>query len=305
MHIAILSKNARLYSTQSLFQAAQRSGHRVRVMDHTRFDIVIKDGKPDLLYLGDELPYIDAIIPRIGASVSYFGTAVVRQFEKMNVFTTVNADAIQKSRDKLACLQLLSNAGLTIPKTVFSYDNLDSQYLIDLLGGAPLVIKLLSGTHGTGVVLAESAVAARSMIESFASLKQPFLLQEYIKEAKGCDLRAFVVDGKVVASMRRQAQEGEFRSNLHRGGQSEIIQLTPEEEAMAIKATEILGLKVAGVDMLQSNQGTMILEVNPSPGLEGIERTTQVDIAGEVIAFAERSISNQSPSDQKDPMQHL
>ncbi len=291
MYITILSRGPQLYSTQSLFRAAQRHGHRVRVMNHTQFDIVIENGMPKLLYLGDELPQIDAVIPRIGSSVSYYGTSVVRQFEQLKIFSTVSSSAIRRSRDKLECLQLLSNCGLGIPKTVFSYDMTDSNYIIDAIGGPPMIIKLLSGTHGAGVVLAESYNAAQSVIDAFAATRQRFLVQEFIAEAKGSDLRALVVDGEVVAAMKRKARPGDFRSNLHRGGSSIHVKLTSAEEETAIKAAELLGLKVAGVDMLESDRGPLVLEVNPSPGLEGIEKTTQVDIAGKIIEYIERSIS--------------
>lgn len=290
MHIAILSRGPQLYSTQSLFRAAQRHGHRVRVMDHTKFDIVIENGMPKLLYLGEDIPHIDAIIPRIGSSVSYYGCSVVRQFQQMNIFSTVSADAIQRSRDKLHCLQILSNSGLGIPKTIFSKDMQDAHYIIDNMGAPPLIIKLLEGTHGAGVILAQSYTAAVSIIEALASTNQRFLVQEFIAESKGADIRALVVDGEVVASMKRKARPGDFRSNLHRGGSSIHIKLTGAEEETALKATKLLGLKVAGVDMLESDRGPLILEVNPSPGLEGIERTTGVDIAGKIIEYVNRNL---------------
>ena len=244
---------------------------------------------PSLYYYGNKLEGIDAVIPRIGASVTFYGAAVVRQFEMMKVFTAVESQALTRSRDKLRSLQILSRAGLGLPKTVFSNYSTDTNTIINAVGGAPVIIKLLEGTQGLGVVLAESKKVAASVIDAFHNLKARIIIQEFIKEAKGADIRAFVVDGKVVGAMLRQAKEGEFRSNLHRGGTSKLIKLTAMERAAAVKAAKAMGLSIAGVDMLRSSRGPLILEVNSSPGLEGIEKATNVDIAGAIIKFLEKN----------------
>lgn len=290
MNIKILSRSASLYSTNVLVQAAIKRKHNVQVIDPLNCDIIIEKKKPEIYYRGKKLDHVDAVIPRIGASITFYGTAVVRQFEMMNVFTTVQSQALVNSRDKLRSLQILSKAGLGLPKTVFTNYSKDVSEVISHVGGAPLIIKLLEGTQGLGVVLAETKTAAESVLEAFNGLQARVIVQEYIKEAKGADIRVLVVDGQVVGAMKRQGKEGEFRSNLHRGGSAQIIQLSDEEENAAIKAAKALKLGVAGVDMLQSERGPLILEVNSSPGLEGIETATGKDIAKTIIRFIERSV---------------
>lgn len=290
MNIVILSRNPNLYSTRRLVEAAIQRKHHVEVIDPLKCEIIIEKKNPAVLYKGKPLQNIDAIIPRIGASVTFYGTAVVRQFEMMKVFSTVESQALVRSRDKLRSLQVLSRAGLGMPKTVFSNYTKDVAEVIEYVGGAPLVIKLLEGTQGLGVVLAETKNAAESVLEAFNGLQARVIVQEFIKESKGADIRAFVVDGNVVGAMKRQGKEGEFRSNLHRGGSAEIIQLTDEEENAALKAAKSLGLGICGVDMLQSSRGPLILEVNSSPGLEGIEAATKKDIAKSIIRYIERNV---------------
>lgn len=290
MRIAILSANPNLYSTKRLIEAAQQRGHDAVLVDHLNCQVVIEGGNPSVLYRGEILEQIDAIIPRIGASVTDYGCAIVRQFEMMKVFTTAKSQAIARSRNKLRSLQVLSKAGVGLPKTVFANHPKEVDRLIALVGGPPVIIKLLEGTQGIGVVLAETAKAAKSTIEAFYGLGKHVLVQEYIAEAKGADIRAFVVGGRVVGAMKRQGSEDEFRSNLHRGGQSAIIEVTPELEDTAINAARALGLKVAGVDMLLSERGPLVLEVNSSPGLEGIEKTTRLDIAGQIVEYIEDKI---------------
>ncbi len=294
MNIAILSRGPGLYSTQSLLHTGLRRGHHVRVLDHMRCNIVIEKDTPIIYYGNQVLTNIDAIIPRIGASVTFYGTAIIRQFELMGVYTATNSDALLRSRDKLRCLQLLSTAGLGMPKTAFSDHSGSSEDLIRAVGGCPIVIKLLSGTHGMGVVLAATKQEAVSVIDAFSSLKERVMVQEFIKEASGTDIRAFVVDGQVVAAMKRRAQPGEFRSNLHRGATAIAIKLTAEEERTALEAARILGLKVAGVDMLPSDRGPLVLEVNPSPGLEGISKTTGVNVAAKIIESIEKDLGGET-----------
>lgn len=290
MNIIILSRNPHLYSTRRLVEAARQRKHTCEVIDPLKCDIIIEKKNPAILYKGRILENVDAIIPRIGASVTFYGTAVVRQFEMMKVFSVVESQALVRSRDKLRSLQVLSRAGLGMPKTVFSNYTKDASEVIASVGGAPLVIKLLEGTQGLGVVLAETNNAAESVIEAFHGLQARVIIQEFIKEAKGADIRAFIVDGNIVGAMKRQGKDGEFRSNLHRGGSAEIIQLTEEEENAALKAAKALGLGVCGVDMLQSARGPLILEVNSSPGLEGIEAATKKDIAKSIIRYIERNV---------------
>jgi ribosomal protein S6--L-glutamate ligase len=290
MNIAILSRNPNLYSTKSLAEAARIRGHHVRILNHLKCYVAIEQGKPGIFYNGESLTNIDAVIPRIGASVTFYGTAIVRQFEMMQIFTTTRSQSLVKSRDKLRCLQILSKAGIDVPKTAFASQPKDIDNLIDLVGGAPLVIKLLEGTQGIGVVLAESRKAAKSVIEAFYGLKADILIQEFIKESAGSDIRAFVVDGEVVASIMRKGKEGEFRSNLHRGGAGVAVELSPEEKDAALRAAKALNLSVAGVDMLRSERGPLIIEVNSSPGLEGIETITKVDIAGKIIQYIEKEL---------------
>jgi ribosomal protein S6--L-glutamate ligase len=290
MKIAILSRNPKLYSTSRLVEAAKAKGHSVVVVDPLKCTIELERKNPRVYFNGTYLDDIDAIIPRIGASVTYYGTAVVRQFEMMNVFSAVESQALVRSRDKLRSLQILARAGVGLPKTVFTNYTKDVDHVIESVGGAPLVLKLLEGTQGLGVVLAETQNAANSVIEAFNGLKARVIAQEFIKESGGADIRAFVVDGIVVGAMKRQGKEGEFRSNLHRGGSASIIELTDQEELTALKATKAMGLGVAGVDMLQSSKGPLVLEVNSSPGLEGIEAATKKDIAKEIIKYLERNV---------------
>ncbi|HSJ12165.1 MAG TPA: 30S ribosomal protein S6--L-glutamate ligase [Gillisia sp.] len=290
MNIKILSRNSHLYSTQRLIEAAKKRGHNVEVMDPLKCDLVIEKRKPSIFYKGKVITDTDAVIPRIGASVTFYGTAVVRQFEMMGVFTTTESQALVRSRDKLRSLQVLSRARLGLPKTVFTNYSKDVGEVIKHVGGAPLIIKLLEGTQGLGVVLAETKNAAESVIEAFNGLQARVIVQEFIKEAGGADIRALIVDGHVVGAMKRQGKEGEFRSNLHRGGTASVIELTDDEENAAIKAAKSMGLGVAGVDMLQSARGPLILEVNSSPGLEGIEAATGKDIAKTIIRYIERNV---------------
>jgi ribosomal protein S6--L-glutamate ligase len=291
MKIAILSRNPNLYSTKRLVEAAESHGHIAHVIDHLKCNIEIEQKGPALYYDNKYLVGYDAVIPRIGASVTFFGTAVVRQFEMMNVFTAVNSRGIIHSRDKLRCLQVLSKEGIGLPKTVFTNYSRDVKHVVDSAGGAPVVLKLLEGTQGLGVVLAENMNAAQSVLEAFNGLKARVIVQEFIREAKGADIRAFVVDGEVVGAMRRHGKPGEFRSNLHRGGTSSIIELSTEEKYTAVLAAKAVGLGVAGVDLLQSARGPLVLEVNSSPGLAGIEKTTKTDIASKIIQYIERNVN--------------
>lgn len=290
MKIAILSRNPKLYSTSRLVEAAKARGHEVLVIDHLKCIIELEKKNPRLYYNGEYVTDIDAIIPRIGASVTFYGTTVVHQFEMMGVFSAVTSLALTKSRDKLRSLQLLARAGVGLPKTIFTNFTKDVDHVIESVGGAPLVLKLLEGTQGLGVVLAETQNAASSVIEAFNGLKARVITQEFIKESGGADIRAFVVDGQVVGAMKRQGKEGEFRSNLHRGGSAKIIELSDQEELTAIKAARAMGLGVAGVDMLQSSKGPLVLEVNSSPGLEGIEVATKKDIAKQIIKYLEKNV---------------
>ncbi|WP_435106401.1 30S ribosomal protein S6--L-glutamate ligase [Arhodomonas sp. AD133] len=288
LNIYVLSRNSRLYSTRRIVEAGKTRGHNVRVVDPLRCYVKISAHRPEVHYKGEILTPPDAVIPRIGASVTFYGTAVVRQFEMMGVFPLNESVAISRSRDKLRSLQLLARRGIGLPVSGFAYSPDDNDDLINLVGGAPLVIKLLEGTQGKGVVLAETTKAAESVIDAFRGLKAYFLTQEFIREAGGSDIRCFVVGGKVVASMKRQAKEGEFRSNVHRGGSATSVRITPEERQVATRAAKIMGLNVAGVDLMRSNHGPVVLEVNSSPGLEGIESATGKDIAGNMIQFIEK-----------------
>jgi ribosomal protein S6--L-glutamate ligase len=294
MRIAILSRNKNLYSTRRLIEAAESRGHEVVLLDHMKCVLVIEQGRPHIYYNGKEVTDINAVIPRIGASATFYGSAVVRQFEMMKIFTAVESQALVRSRDKLRSLQILARAGLGIPKTAFasSPKDKDIDSVIEAIGGAPCVIKLLEGTQGIGVILAENQKAAKSVVEAFLKLEANMLVQEFIQEAKGADLRVFIVDGQIVGAMKRQAKDGEFRSNLHRGGTATVIQLTPEERATAIKSAKKLGLGIAGVDLLQSSRGPLVMEVNSSPGLEGIEGATGIDIASKIIEYVERNEFN-------------
>jgi len=290
MKIGILSRDANLYSTRRLKEACVIRGHQVEIIDHMKCILLIEKKNPMVWYEGKRLDYFDAIIPRIGASVTFYGAAVVRQFEMMKVLTAVSSLALIRSRDKLRSLQIMSRSGLGMPKTLFMDYSRDTEGIIEAVGGAPVVIKLLEGTQGLGVVLAEDKKSAQSVIEAFNDLQARIIVQEYIKEAKGADIRAFVVDGEVVGAMKRQAKKGEFRSNLHRGGEATVYKLDRQEKHAAITAAKKLGLTVAGVDMLPSKRGTLIIEVNSSPGLEGIEGATKVDIAGKIIRFLETNL---------------
>jgi ribosomal protein S6--L-glutamate ligase len=290
MKIAILSTNPELYSTRRLVEAIRQKGHQAVVIDHVKCFVMIEGGNPSIVYKGKAITGIDAVIPRIGTSVNAFGCAVVRQFELMRVFTTVKSQAILRSRDKLRSMQVLAKSGVDIPKTVFAKNPSQVTELIQHVGGPPVIIKLLEGTQGVGVVLAETIKAAKSTIEAFYGLRANFLIQEFIAESKGADIRAFVIGNKVVAAMKRQGAEGDFRSNLHRGGEGYRIELTPEEEHTAVAAARALGVKIAGVDLLQSERGPLVMEVNSSPGLRGIEEISGVDVASLIVAYIEDKI---------------
>ncbi len=291
MKIAILSRNSKLYSTRRLIEAAEKRGHEVRVLDVLRCYMNITSMNPSIHYRGEDLKGFDAVIPRIGASVTFYGTAVLRQFEMMNVFPLNESVAISRSRDKLRSTQLLARKGIGLPVTGFANNPDDIEDLIREVGGAPLVIKLLEGTQGIGVVLAETHKAAESVIQAFMGLNANIMVQEFIKEAGGSDIRCFVIDGKVVAAMKRQGIEGEFRSNLHQGGSATLAKLTPEERSTAIRAAKIMGLNVCGVDILRSNHGPVVMEVNSSPGLEGIEGASGKDVADLVIQCIEKKVA--------------
>ncbi len=298
MKIAILSQDASLYSTQRLQAAAKEREHEVKVINYLRCYMNITSHKPSVVYQGQPLEEYDAVIPRIGASRTFYGTAVVRQFELMGVFSANESQAISRSRDKLRCLQILAREGIGLPVTGFAHATQDIDGLIETVGGAPVVIKLLEGTQGIGVVLAETHQAAKSVIEAFRGLDANILVQEFIKEAKGSDVRCFVIGGKVVAAMKRQGAEGEFRSNLHRGGKAEPVKLTPEERSTAVRSVKAMGLRVAGVDLLRSNHGPVVMEINSSPGLEGIENATEIDVAGKIIEFIEKNAVPNKLSDR-------
>jgi ribosomal protein S6--L-glutamate ligase len=289
MKIGILSRNKELYSTSKLVENAKNRGHEVHVIDPLRCYMNITSHKPSIHFKGEPLEGYHAIIPRIGASITFYGTAVVRQFEMMGVYSVNESVAISRSRDKLRSLQLLARRGIGLPVTGFAHATLYTQDIIDLAGGAPLVIKLLEGTQGIGVVLAETNNAAESVIEAFRGLKHNILVQEFIKEAGSSDVRCFVVGGKVVAAMLRTGKEGDFRSNIHRGGKAEKVKITPEERSTAVRAAKIMGLNVAGVDILRSNHGPVVMEVNSSPGLQGIEGATGKNVAEIVIQFIEKN----------------
>jgi len=288
MRIAILSRNASLYSTSRLVDACKERDHTVEVLNTLKCYMDIAAHRPSVHYRGKELEPFDAVIPRIGASVTFYGAAVLRQFEMMGSYSLNESVAITRSRDKLRSLQILARDGLGLPLTGFANSPDDTRDLIKLVGGAPLVVKLLEGTQGKGVVLAETHKAAESLIDAFRNLDANFLVQEFIKEAGGADIRCLVVGNKVVAAMKRQAKEGEFRSNLHRGGTASLIRLTPEERSTAVRAAKKMGLNVAGVDLLRSNHGAVVLEVNSSPGLQGIESATGKDVASMIIQFIEK-----------------
>lgn len=287
MKIALLCRNADLYSHKRLVEAAEQRGHDIDVVDHLRCYINISPSNPTVRYRGEVLPSYDAVIPRIGASVTFYGTAVLRQFEMMGVYPVNESVAISRSRDKLRSMQLLSRKGLGMPVTVFAHKTSRAEEVIEMAGGAPVIIKLLEGTQGIGVVLGETQKAAESIIQAFGGVNTNILVQEFIKEAGGEDLRCLVIGEKVVASMLRKGVEGDFRSNLHRGGTARSIKITPEERRTAVTAAKAMGLNVCGVDMLRSNRGPVVMEVNSSPGLEGIEKATGIDVAGKVVEFIE------------------
>ncbi|MCZ2101707.1 MAG: RimK family alpha-L-glutamate ligase [Chitinophagales bacterium] len=289
MNIVVLSRSNALYSTQSIVAAARERNHSVRVIDHLYCDLIIESGKSKILYHNQPVNDVDAVIPRIGASVTNHGVMILRQLESQGIFTTLKAEPLLMARDKLSCLQILSSHNIQVPKTIYISNPYTIPHLLDELGSYPVIIKLASGTQGMGVILAESKGNTESILEAFYTTKEKVLLQKFVKEAKGTDIRAFVVDGKVVAAMKRIAKSGDFRSNMHRGGSMERIRLTSEQEEVAIRSAKILGLHVAGVDMLPTSSGPVVLEVNVSPGLEGIETTTGIDIAATIIKFIERN----------------
>lgn len=289
MKLALLCQNASLYSHLRLIEAARARGHDIDVINHVKCYINIASHRPSIFYQGEELPRFDAVIPRIGASVTFYGTAVLRQFEMMGVYPLNESVAISRSRDKLRSLQLLAKKGVGLPVTVFAHKTSDPDELLELVGGAPVVIKLLEGTQGIGVILGETRQAAVSIIEAFGGVDTDILVQEFIREANGEDIRCLVVGGKVVAAMKRKGRAGEFRSNLHRGGSAEEVRVTPAERETAIAAAKAMGLNVCGVDMLRSNHGPVVMEVNSSPGLEGIEKATGEDVAGAIIEFLEKN----------------
>jgi ribosomal protein S6--L-glutamate ligase len=294
MKIAILSRWPDLYSTSRLAEEAKNRSHEVHIIDTLRCYMNITAHTPSIHYRGDTLSGFDAVIPRIGASITFYGTAVLRQFETTGVFTVNQSIAINRSRDKLRCIQLLTRKGLGLPHTGIAHSHADIDDLIAMVGGAPLIIKVLEGTQGIGVILAETARAAQSVIETFLRMRAHIIIQEYIKEATGADIRCLVVGGKVVAAIRRQAKPGEFRSNLHRGGKASVVTVTEEERLAAEKAAKIMGLNVAGVDLLRSNRGSLVLEVNSSPGLRGVEQTTKINVADSIIDFIEREAEHNS-----------
>ena len=290
LHIVVLSRNRSLYSTRRLIESIENRGHQASVLDHLKCDIVIEQDNPSIYYKGELIEGVDAVIPRIGASVTFYGASVVRQFEMMGIQTAVESQSLVRSRDKLRSLQVLARSDVGMPKTVFTNYSKEVKKIINSVGGAPLIVKLLEGTQGYGVVLAPTRKAAESIIEAFHSMKARVIVQEFIQEAKGADIRAFVINNKVVGAMKRQGKEGEFRSNLHQGGSSQLIKLSKRERQVALTAAKVMGLSIAGVDLLQSERGPLVLEVNSSPGLEGIEKTTNKDIASEIITYVENLV---------------
>ncbi|WP_458700877.1 30S ribosomal protein S6--L-glutamate ligase [Sulfurospirillum sp. 1307] len=301
MRVYILSRNEELYSTKSLLTAGLKKGWDVRVIDYLACSIEIMKDELKINYQGQTLPVPDAIIPRIGASRTFFGTAMVRHFEMLGAFSTAGNLAIARSRDKLRSLQILSKHGVDMPRTVFASNKSDAKDIVKLSGGTPLVLKILEGTQGVGVVLAETQKAAKSVLDAFYGMNVNMLVQEFIEEADGTDVRAFVVDGKVVGAMKRKGKEGDFRSNLHQGGSATIHKLTRQEKAMALAAAKCMGLGVCGVDMIPSNRGPLVMEVNSSPGLEGIETTTKIDIAGKIMDYIERNVIEDRTKKRRGP----
>ncbi|WDI30582.1 30S ribosomal protein S6--L-glutamate ligase [Hyphococcus flavus] len=289
MKLALMCRNAELYSHKRIVEAAEARGHEIDVIDHLRCYINITSHRPTVRYRGEELPYFDCVIPRIGASVTFYGTAVLRQFEMMGVYPVNESVAISRSRDKLRSLQLLARRGIGLPVTVFAHRTSRAEEILDMIGGAPVVIKLLEGTQGIGVVLGETQKGAESIIQAFGGVNTNILVQEFIKEAGGEDIRCIVIGDKVVASMKRKGKEGDFRSNIHRGGSAEKVKITPQERSTAVSAAKAMGLNFCGVDMLRSNHGPVVMEVNSSPGLEGIEKSTGADVAGGLMDFIEKN----------------
>jgi ribosomal protein S6--L-glutamate ligase len=289
MKIALMARNPNLYSHKRLVAAGEERGHQVEIIDTLKVYLNVASHRPEMRYKGEKLVGFDAVIPRIGASVTFFGTAVLRQFEMMGVYPLNESVGISRSRDKLRSLQLLARAGIGLPVSVFAHSTSQADDILEMLGGPPVVIKLLEGTQGIGVVLGETPSAAKSMIQAFGGLRANILVQEFIKEAGSQDIRCLVVGEKVVAAMMRQGAEGDFRSNLHRGGKAQSIRITPEERSTAVRAAKIMGLNACGVDMLRSNHGPVVMEVNSSPGLEGVERATGKDVAGAIIGFLEKN----------------
>jgi ribosomal protein S6--L-glutamate ligase len=287
--LALMCQQPELYSHQRLLAAARARGHEIDIVNHVKCYINITSNSPGVRYQGRDLPKYDAVIPRIGASVTFYGCAVLRQFEVMGVYPLNESVAITRSRDKLRSMQLLAKKGVGLPVTVFAHKTSDPEDLIEMVGGPPVIIKLLEGTQGIGVVLGETRGAAVSIIQAFGGVDTDILVQEYIKEAKAEDIRCLVVGGKVVAAMKRKGKEGEFRSNLHRGGSAEAIKISGSERETALAAAKAMGLNVCGVDMLRSNHGPVVMEVNSSPGLEGVEKATGVDVAGKIIEFIEKN----------------
>lgn len=290
LKIIVLSRNKKLYSTKRLVKSIEERGHEALVLDHLKCDIVIEQDKPTIFYGAEELTDVSAVIPRIGASVTFYGAAVVRQFEMMGIPTVVESQALVRSRDKLRSLQILARSGVGLPKTVFTNYSKEVTQIIDSVGGAPLIVKLLEGTQGVGVVLAPTRKAAESIIEAFHSMKARVIVQEFISEAEGADIRAFVIGNRVVGAMKRQGKEGEFRSNLHQGGVGSLIKLNKKQMEIALTASKAMNLPIAGVDMIESSKGPLILEVNSSPGLEGIEKVSGRDIAGEIVKYTEKLV---------------
>ncbi|MEM6407840.1 MAG: 30S ribosomal protein S6--L-glutamate ligase [Pseudomonadota bacterium] len=289
MKIALLARNHQLYSHKRLVEAAEARGHEIEMINTLRCYMNIASRRPEIYYNGEKLKGFDAVIPRIGASVTFYGTAVLRQFEMMGVYPLNESVAIGRSRDKLRSMQLLARDGVGLPVTTFAHDPKQTEEVLELAGNAPLVIKLLEGTQGLGVVLADTDRSAKSVVEAFRATGTNILIQEFIKEAGGTDIRAIVIGGKVIAAMKRSGAEGEFRSNLHRGGSAQVVKLSPEERATAVRAAKSMGLNACGVDMLRANHGAVVMEVNSSPGLEGVEKATGLDVAGKMIEFIEKN----------------
>lgn len=291
MNIVVLSRNPSLYSTQAIVEAARKRKHYVRVLDHMMCDLIIDKNEIDIYYNFQKLIDIHAVIPRIGTTATSYGSSVIRQFEAKGIFTTLTAESLLKARNKLTCMQMLAAQGIAVARTGITSNPYTLPFIFDNIGQAPFIVKLATGSQGLGVILSETRSNAEAIVEAFQKTDEKVLVQKFIKESKGCDIRVFVIDGQIVGAMKRIARPGEFRSNIHRGANSEKVTLTSDEEEIALKAVSIMGLHIAGVDMLQSNEGPLVLEVNASPGLEGIEGTTQIDIASKIISFIENRVS--------------